>query len=45
MLKVETVLQNKEIIQFDKRIPQGGILLPLLANILLNEFDWWVHKQ
>ncbi|MGL4358157.1 MAG: group II intron reverse transcriptase/maturase [Cetobacterium sp.] len=45
MLKVETVLQNKEIIQSDKGTPQGGILSPLLANIVLNELDWWVHKQ
>lgn len=28
-----------------KGTPQGGILSPLLANINLNEFDWWVSKQ
>ncbi|MGL5903016.1 MAG: reverse transcriptase domain-containing protein, partial [Cetobacterium sp.] len=45
MLKVETVLQNKHIIQSKKGTPQGGILSPLLANIVLNELDWWIHKQ
>lgn len=45
MLKVETMLPNKEIIQSDKGTPQGGILSPLLANIALNELDWWIHKQ
>ena len=45
MLKVETVLQNKDIIQSEKGTPQGGILSPLLANIVLNELDWWIHKQ
>mgnify|MGYP001033962361 CR=1 FL=1 len=25
--------------------PQGGILSPLLSNIVLNELDWWVTSQ
>lgn len=25
--------------------PQGGILSPLLANVVLNELDWWVSSQ
>lgn len=25
--------------------PQGGILSPLLANVVLNEFDWWISDQ
>jgi len=29
----------------DKGTPQGGILSPLLANIVLNELDWWIHSQ
>lgn len=25
--------------------PQGGILSPLLSNIVLNELDWWIASQ
>lgn len=28
-----------------KGVPQGGILSPLLSNIVLNELDWWVASQ
>ncbi|UDQ98418.1 group II intron reverse transcriptase/maturase [Lentisphaerota bacterium WC36G] len=28
-----------------KGTPQGGILSPLLANIALNELDWWLDSQ
>lgn len=28
-----------------KGTPQGGILSPLLANIVLNELDWWISNQ
>jgi group II intron reverse transcriptase/maturase len=45
MLKVETLLPNREIVFSDKGTPQGGILSPLLANIVLNELDWWIHSQ
>ena len=26
----------------EKGVPQGGILSPLLANVVLNELDWWI---
>lgn len=29
----------------DKGVPQGGILSPLLANVVLNELDWWIESQ
>lgn len=26
-------------------VPQGGIISPLLSNVVLNEFDWWITSQ
>lgn len=43
MLKAETVLPNGDVEFTGKGIPQGGILSPLLANVVLNELDWWIE--
>ena len=45
MLKAEVVMPDKSIVKSEKGIPQGGIFSPLLANVVLNELDWWVASQ
>ena len=45
MLKAPIQLGNGEIVFPTKGTPQGGILSPLLANVVLNELDWWITSQ
>ncbi len=45
MLKAPIVMPDGNIAYPTKGTPQGGILSPLLANINLNEFDWWIANQ
>lgn len=41
MLKSEVVSEGI----LNKGVPQGGVLSPLLSNIILNQLDWWVSTQ
>ena len=45
MLKAQIQLEDGTMVTPDKGTPQGGIISPLLANIVLNELDWWVDSQ
>ena len=45
MLKAPVILPDGTKIFPQKGTSQGGILSPLLANIVLNDLDWWITKQ
>lgn len=48
LLKIISIILKAEVagIGFPERgTPQGGIISPLLANITLNELDWWISSQ
>lgn len=45
MLKAPVIMQSGEIQYPTCGTPQGGILSPLLSNIVLNELDWWISSQ
>ncbi len=45
ILRAPIKTQNGELIYPQKGTPQGGIISPLLANIVLNELDHWVESN
>ncbi|WP_139367696.1 group II intron reverse transcriptase/maturase [Bacillus alkalicellulosilyticus] len=45
ILKAPILMPNGKVKYPQKGTPQGGVLSPLLANINLNEMDWWLANQ
>lgn len=45
MLKAPIIMPDGTVEHPVKGTPQGGILSPLLSNIVLNELDWWIASQ
>ena len=45
MLKAPIIMPDGKIEYPECGTPQGGILSPLLSNIVLNELDWWITSQ
>ncbi|HJC23197.1 MAG TPA: group II intron reverse transcriptase/maturase [Candidatus Eisenbergiella merdavium] len=45
ILKAPIRMPDGSMVVPDRGTPQGGILSPLLANIVLNELDHWIDSQ
>ncbi len=45
ILKAPIKMSDGTVVNPQKGTPQGGIISPLLANIVLNELDKWVESQ
>lgn len=45
ILKAPIIMPDGTTVHPEKGTPQGGILSPLLSNIVLNELDWWIYSN
>ena len=43
-LKAGVIIDGK-LLPTVKGVPQGGVISPLLANIVLNKLDWFLHEK
>ncbi|MDR2817799.1 MAG: group II intron reverse transcriptase/maturase, partial [Oscillospiraceae bacterium] len=45
MLKADIVMPDGQKVKPERGTPQGGIISPLLANVVLNDLDEWVNSK